>query len=172
MNRSKRVDQKETRGYASRGVKRLLTLVASLAVLGLGVDLGVMTSSGSTNVPVLGAVWAPNQRGWGTQRPTEIYGGGAPEGLVASVRWTNWGRAIATGAGIGFADVPGHQTAGRMHAVVLAWNLGDCQGMYSYRSVAWYFPSIQSKIRTSSKSVTAKNNICKLSIAYNSAVDK
>jgi len=37
--------------------------------------------------------------GWGAREPREIFNGGDPSGMVQSITWTNWGRAIAIGYG-------------------------------------------------------------------------
>jgi len=61
---------------------------------------------------------------------------------VTNVRWQTWGgpKAFATGmswyVGPG-QDVP-HGT--EESAVVVAFDLGDCQGQLAYRAIEWYFP--------------------------------
>ena len=43
--------------------------------------------------------FAPNGEGWGIQRPSRIFNGGDPSGLVTGIRWRDWGRRIAIGWG-------------------------------------------------------------------------
>ncbi|WP_430336251.1 hypothetical protein [Rhodococcus sp. ACT016] len=93
--------------------------------------------------PVLGRVWAPNQNGYGEVRPDRIYNGGSPSGLIYDVVWQDWGGEQATGTGQSpnvkiartVADAPFEP------ATVVAYDLGECEGTWMYRSLVWFFPS-------------------------------
>ena len=93
--------------------------------------------------PVLGRVWAPNQNGYGDVRPARIYNGGSPSGLVYDIVWQDWGGEQATGTGwspnVKVADSVAE--APLEQATVVAYNLGDCDGTWMYRSFVWFFPS-------------------------------
>lgn len=41
----------------------------------------------------------PQGAGWGTARPSEIFNGGDPSGLVTHIHWASWGGASAVGSG-------------------------------------------------------------------------
>ena len=93
-------------------------------------------------VPTLGTAWAFPGKGYGTVRPSEIYNGGDPTGLVTNVHWQSWGgpTAIATG----MSSDPGNgivADAVERQATVEAFDLGDCNGKLMYRAIEWYFPS-------------------------------
>jgi hypothetical protein len=95
-------------------------------------------------VPTLGrlaGVFARG-RGFGQVKPSEIFNGGDPTGLVTHVVWSSWGAARAVATGI--SDYVGpNQTvaAGRQEPVtVVAFKLGTCDGRLMYQAVEWYFP--------------------------------
>ena len=58
-------------------------------------------ASGAGNV-VLGsrAFALPDGSGWGTARPSRIFNGGDPSGLVSDIHWNSWGGGSATGSGL------------------------------------------------------------------------
>jgi hypothetical protein len=94
----------------------------------------------STAVPVLGHKWGAYQDGYGDPRPTTIFNGGDPTGLVKSIRWHSWGGSTATGDGTALY-APGIVADGSMEpAKVVAFNLGTCRGKPAYRAIEWYFP--------------------------------
>ncbi len=73
-------------------------LVAAIVVGTVGVVVPV--AAGSSGV-VLGArAFAPNGEGWGTVRPSKIFNGGDPSGLVTHIHWTSWGGSSAIGYGL------------------------------------------------------------------------
>ena len=45
--------------------------------------------------------------GWGTYKPSEIFNGGDPSGMVRAIVWTGWGKGDAYGKGKGFIYKPG-----------------------------------------------------------------
>lgn len=96
-----------------------------------------------STAPTLGIVWAPSQKGYGEVKPTTIFNGGDPTGLVEHVRWQGWGKSRAIGIGTGWRppENGGVSESRRTAARVVAWNLGMCRGRLAYRAVAWYFPT-------------------------------
>jgi len=103
-----------------------------------------VSASPAAAVPTLGqpaGLFARGQ-GFGQVKPTKIFNGGDPTGLVTQVAWRSWGGAQAIATGI--SDYVGpNQTvaAGREEPVtVVAFNLGICNGRLMYRAVEWYFP--------------------------------
>lgn len=94
--------------------------------------------------PTLGRSWAPNQEGYGQVKPTTIFNGGDPTGLVQRVRWTHWGQRKAIGRGTGDWVWPGESVGTgsiRTRARVVAWDLGFCGAQLSYRRLTWFFAS-------------------------------
>jgi hypothetical protein len=95
-------------------------------------------------VPTLGRSTAPNQKGYGRVRPSTIYNGGDPTGLVQHVRWSQWGGRRAIGQGIGDFVWPGQSVGGgsiQTPATIVAYDRGPCRGRVAYRKIEWYFPS-------------------------------
>jgi hypothetical protein len=98
----------------------------------------------SAAVPTLGqpvGVFAHGQ-GFGQVKPSEIFNGGDPTGLVTHVVWRSWGGAQAVATGTSDYVGPGRTVAGgkQESATVVAFNLGTCDGKLMYRAVEWYFP--------------------------------
>jgi hypothetical protein len=91
-------------------------------------------------VPLLGVEWGPNQKGYGQPRPTTIFNGGDPTGLVTHIHWLSWGAQTAVGEGTGWYTpgtvANGHKAAAR----VVAFSLGTCNGYRTYTAIEWYFP--------------------------------
>jgi hypothetical protein len=105
---------------------------------------GPASASPQAPVPTLGqpaGVFAHGQ-GFGQVKPTEIFNGGDPTGLVTHVVWTSWGGAQAIATGISDYVGPGQTVAGGKEepATVVAFNLGTCDGKLMYQAVEWYFP--------------------------------
>jgi hypothetical protein len=80
--------------------------------------------------------------GFGKVRPTRIFNGGDPTGLVTGISWKSWGSGLAIGEGTSVWVGPRQSVAqGRPAAVtVVAFRLGMCHGKLAYRAVEWYFP--------------------------------
>ncbi len=95
--------------------------------------------------------------GFGQVKPSEIFNGGDPTGLVTHVAWTSWGgaRAVATGTseyvGPNQTDAQGTEEP----ATVVAFDLGTCDGKLMYQAVEWYFPQHSQAFNPS-----AYENIC------------
>jgi len=95
-------------------------------------------------VPTLGrpaGVFARGE-GFGQVRPSRIFNGGDPTGLVTHITWKSWGGARASGTGTSDYVGPGQSVAtGTPQPVtVVAFSRGACHGRYMYRAVEWYFP--------------------------------
>lgn len=95
----------------------------------------------SKPTPLLGTLWAPNQKGYGLPKPTMFFNGGSPSGMVRDLHWTSWGGQRATGTGempyvtdSSVADSPWEKSS------VVAFDLGDCDGVRTYRKISTYFP--------------------------------
>lgn len=94
--------------------------------------------------PTLGRAWSPSQEGYGLVKPSTIFNGGDPTGLVQRVTWNNWGQPRAIGHGTGDYVWPGESVArGSIpsRATVIAWDLGPCRGQLAYRRISWFFPA-------------------------------
>jgi len=95
-------------------------------------------------IPTLGQLAGDFSKGngFGKVRPSEIYNGGDPTGLVKHVVWKSWGRSRAVGTGDSDYVAAGQSVAqGRDElAAVVAFDLGTCDGKLMYRAVEWYFP--------------------------------
>jgi hypothetical protein len=91
----------------------------------------------------LGLPWAPNGEGYGQVQPSAIFSGGDPTSLVERIHWRDWGQPTATGDGTGDFVWPGESVASGSvlsHAILVAWDLGQCAGQLTYRRLTWYFP--------------------------------
>lgn len=93
--------------------------------------------------PTLGSVWASNQQGFGDARPSTVYAGGDPTGMVENITWSSWGGATATGRGTGYWYGPEQYVSDSVatSAVVIADQLGTCRGRPAYLRIRWYYPS-------------------------------
>ena len=83
-----------------------------------------------------------NTKGFGKAKPSEIFYGGDPTGLVCNIRWKTWGARIATGYGTGWY-VNSHESVAQGHpavAIVKAAHLGRWHGKRAYLSLRWSFP--------------------------------
>jgi hypothetical protein len=100
-------------------------------------------SAGTTPTPILtGAYTVPSSKGFGQVKPTTIYLGGDPTGLVCRIRWASWGGQFAVGTGTGYYIGP-HQVVAAGHqapAVVVLYHLGSWRGRPAYTKFQWYFP--------------------------------
>lgn len=98
-------------------------------------------SGGGSAVPVLGQGRGPT-KGYGSARPSTIFNGGDPTGLVTGVTWSSWGGSQAAGTGMAYYDPPGKPVTDsvRERATVVAFDLTTCDGTYMYEAIEWYFP--------------------------------
>ncbi len=102
------------------------------------------STSPAAAVPPLGrptGVFARGQ-GFGQVKPSKIFNGGDPTGLVTHVVWKSWGGAQAVATGISEYVGPSQSNASGAEeaATVVAFDLGTCGGKLMYRAVEWYFP--------------------------------
>lgn len=106
------------------------------------------SSSGSTGTaaggtPTLGGPAPAGMRGFGEVRPSEVNANGDPTSYALDITWDSWGGAQATGRGTAGWYGPDQFASDTvlLPAVVVATDLGECNGRLAYRSVGWYFPS-------------------------------
>ena len=111
--------------------------------------------------PALGTLWAPYQKGYGLPRPRMFYNGGSTSGMVRDVTWTSWGGQRATGTGESRYLIVGADVADSPweKSTVVAFDLGDCDGVRTYRQVAWFHP--QHGERFDPAHPTHSINVCK-----------
>lgn len=88
----------------------------------------------------LGTEWAPNQKGYGTVAPSEIYNGGSPSGLIRDITWDTWGGDHAYGRGEALWVTSSVAAAKWEPVEVVAYHLGTCMGSPAYTRVQSYFP--------------------------------
>ncbi|UZF56544.1 hypothetical protein LH935_00590 [Gordonia polyisoprenivorans] len=140
-----------TRVMLTLGCAALLTATAACSSVngsasgehGSGADSTASSSAAPLVVnATLGKVWSPYQKGYGEVRPSEIFNGGDPTGLVSNVVWSSWGGPQATGTGSalygGSGEIVAEQHAEQ--ATVVAFNLGTCDGAQRYQAIEWFFP--------------------------------
>jgi hypothetical protein len=125
-----------------RSKATLLAAGLTLAAGAAGCSQGAASSGGSQPAPVLGqpAGAFSHGTGWGKVKPTEVFNGGDPTGLVTHISWSSWGGSSATGTGT--SDWPYPSVAGgkEEHVKIVAFNLGQCSGKLMYQAVEWFFP--------------------------------
>jgi hypothetical protein len=93
-------------------------------------------------LPTLGLLWSSNQKGYGQARPSTVFNGGDPTGLVTGISWSSWGGATAIGTGTAEWVGPNQYVATGTEetATIVAFDLGTCGGRPAYQAVEWYFP--------------------------------
>lgn len=104
---------------------------------------GLAAAPAPAPAPQLGKSHSSAQRGFGRVRPTEVFLGGDPTGLVQHIHWSGWGSSQAVGAGEAEYDWPGTAVAANPispGARIVAFHLGTCHGQRSYNALEWYFP--------------------------------
>ena len=118
---------------------RLIATVATLTAC--GALTGVATASPAPTLGLAGAI--DNGSGFGQVRPSQVNYGGDPTSFVAHVRWSSWGGRRAVGHGIANWVWPGWDTAHAipLHATVVAYGLGTCNGVRAYKYVSWFWPN-------------------------------
>jgi hypothetical protein len=98
----------------------------------------------AAGVPTLGQLAGDfaHGEGFGQVKPSKIFNGGDPTGLVTGVVWSSWGGAQATGTGTAEYLQPNQTIAQGTEesATVVAFDLGTCDGKLMYQAVEWYFP--------------------------------
>lgn len=95
-------------------------------------------------IPTLGQLAGDfaHGQGFGQVKPTKIFNGGDPTGLVTNVAWSSWGGTQATATGTAEYVGPNQSVAQGTEesATVVAFDLGTCDGKYMYQAIEWYFP--------------------------------
>jgi len=96
--------------------------------------------------PVLGFNWGQGSEGFGVARPTRVFLGGDPTGLVDDITWESWGGGTATGHGTASylaPDAPTVADSTREPATIVVFDLGRCMESPApaYTAVTWYFPT-------------------------------
>lgn len=94
------------------------------------------------SVPILAGPWAHGQRGYGRVKPTTIYNGGDPSGLVRLIHWSSWGGPRAIGSGVAEYIAANQDVAGGSEepARIVLFQRGTCRGRFAYNAIEWYFP--------------------------------
>jgi hypothetical protein len=117
--------------------RRTLAIVAAGA---LACTSAAIAAANTT--AILAGPWAPHQSGYGQARPSKIFNGGDPTGLVTHIQWATWGGAKAIGTGISVYVGPNQSVAAGTEesARVVAFHLGSCHGRRAYDAIEWYFP--------------------------------
>jgi hypothetical protein len=98
----------------------------------------------AAGVPTLGQLAGDfaHGEGYGQVKPSKIFNGGDPTGLVTDVVWSSWGGAQVTGTGTAEYLRPNQAVLqGKEEpATVVAFDLGTCDGKLMYQAIEWYFP--------------------------------
>jgi hypothetical protein len=117
----------------------VLAIVCSLSVV-----LAATTASGASSVVLGSAAFAgPHGEGWGTAKPTRIYNGGDPSGLVTHIHWKSWGGRSAIGYGLNAIFKPHGGYYSHLAQIELrAHGLGKCgSGPRAYTQLSFRVPS-------------------------------
>ena len=118
-----------------------MSIVGLVLLAGTVVAVLISRSHGADRAGVrLGTVWANGQSGFGEVEPTYISNGGDPTGIVEDVKWTGWGTDIAIGSGFSYYAQDSVADSNREPVVVVAFDLGVCNGKTGYQGVVWYYP--------------------------------
>ncbi|MEJ2887897.1 hypothetical protein [Actinomycetospora aeridis] len=109
---------------------------------GAGSGSGGGTTS-AAGTPTLGGPAPAGMRGFGEVRPSEVNANGDPTSYAENITWESWGGPQAIGRGTAGWYGPDQYASDTVliPAVVVAYDLGECNGRPAYRSVGWYFPS-------------------------------
>ncbi len=100
------------------------------------------TTALAGQVPILAGPWGTGQKGYGHTKPTTIFNGGDPTGLVQHIQWKTWGDMQAIGTGTAEWVGPRQDVAGgtEQPARIVLFQLGSCRGRRAYDAIEWYFP--------------------------------
>lgn len=89
-------------------------------------------------VPVLGYINMTYVEGFGTVQPDRVTNGGmCTSTTISSITWDNWGGETATGTGTKCVSAGAIARGEDYHhpEPMVAGDLGDCGGIYAYRSL-------------------------------------
>lgn len=124
-----------------------LTLMSCNAVANLqGDDAPKSTPPQSASArpePLVGLPFSDSQEGFGQAAPGRLNAGGSPAGLVDGIKWESYGGATATGTGRAlYVPSSGVVATPNLEPVIVeATDLGECEGVWIYRTVRWTFPN-------------------------------
>jgi hypothetical protein len=126
--------------------------IVLVAGLGLAGYAPTNTAASMRPIPILGVPSHTSPHlyavGWGTVRPSEIWNGGNLSSLVKDITWSTWSGSKAIGHGVG-VYIPHANVSNKGYAevaVVVAFDLGNCQGHMAYRALDVYFPTEGEKL--------------------------
>ena len=122
-------------------IRHKTAATATIAAVALGI---AAATAAANTVPILAGPWSPGQKGYGHVKPSTIFNGGDPTGLVKAIHWTSWGGRRATGTGTAEWVGP-HQIVAQGQfqkgAKVVLFQLGSCHGRAAYNAIEWFFPA-------------------------------
>jgi hypothetical protein len=115
---------------------------AAVALVACTCALSIASTAGAVGVPILAGPWIPGQKGYGHAKPSTIFNGGDPTGLVSHIHWESWGGAQAVGTGIAEYVAPSQSVAGGSQEIarIVLFHLGSCHRKRAYDAIEWYFP--------------------------------
>ena len=123
-------------------------LTGGLALLAAALAFAIAAAPGASGAGgvVLGsrAFALPDGSGWGTARPSKIFNGGDPSGLVSDIHWRSWGGPSASGSGLTSIFKPAGGYYRRLVRVQLrAQAIGRCssRGPRAYTLLQFRVPS-------------------------------
>lgn len=115
---------------------RRVLISAAVATVGLLAVCGLGSASGARGESVVlgGVIYgAQAGEGWGTERPSVIFNGGDPSGLISNVHWSSWGGAEARGHGLNSIFRPhGGYYRHQVTIFLRAREIGPCEGNRAY----------------------------------------
>ncbi|MFT3715645.1 MAG: hypothetical protein QM774_06780 [Gordonia sp. (in: high G+C Gram-positive bacteria)] len=102
---------------------------------------GSPQQSSNKGEPIVLGSMPSNGRGYGTERPQEVYAGGDPSSRITGITWSSWGGDRAEGTGAGTYQTAGKPSEQGVPATIVASDPGECAGKRAYTKVTYYFPS-------------------------------
>ncbi len=109
----------------------------------------------------------PDGAGWGTPRPSKIFNGGDPSGLVSNIHWNSWGGPSATGHGLNSIFKPAGGYYGQLVTIELrAYAIGKCSshGPRAYTRLAVRVPSRPGGPLGAWTPWSSSGNVCRLTL--------
>lgn len=103
-----------------------------------GVPAAAPSSPTATSMtPTLGKAWAQGLKGYGQVRPHAIFDGNSIYNWVGNVTWKSWGgpKAVGTGYMKDLSHVSSAVLAPWGKVMVVAYDLGPCEGHVAYRRI-------------------------------------
>jgi hypothetical protein len=102
---------------------------------------GAPQQSPDQGEPIVLGSMPSNGRGYGTERPQEVYAGGDPSSRITDIAWSTWGGDRAEGTGTGTYQTAGSPSEQGVPATIVASDPGECDGRRAYTKVTYFFPS-------------------------------